>query len=71
MTVGEVISLLTKHSSGQDTTLMTKDVYDIEVTEDYIDVKFTNSNEQDYRIYKNGLWKYHYQLTKEERPTTW
>lgn len=57
MTVGEVISLLAKHSSGQDTTLMAKDVYDIEVTDDYVVIKFTNYSEQDYRIYKNGLWK--------------
>ena len=57
MTVGEVISLLANHSSGQDTTLMAKDVYDIEVTENYISIKFTNYREEDYRIYKNGLWK--------------
>lgn len=57
MTVGEVISLLAKHSSGQDTTLMAKDVYDIEVTDDYVVIKFTNYTEEDYRIYKSGLWK--------------
>ncbi len=57
MTVGEVISLLANHSSGQDTALMAKDVYDIEVTENYISIKFTNYSEGDYRIYKSGLWK--------------
>lgn len=50
MTVGEVIALLSKYASDEDTLLMRKSIYSIDVSDDGIQLYFTDWNTEDYFI---------------------
>ena len=50
MTVGEVIALLTKYCSDEDSLLMCRSIYSIDVHEQYITVYTMDSNSSDVII---------------------
>ena len=50
MTVGEVIALLTQYCSDEDSLLMCRGIYSIDVHENYITVYTTDSNSSDVII---------------------
>lgn len=58
MSIGEVISALSLRASSwsddADYLLMVKDVYDIKVHDDHIDISFTDDNTRDIRIGRDG-----------------
>lgn len=60
MTVGEIISLITKQASDldKDYLLMCKDVYSIDVIDGGIELSFVDGNTQNYTIYTDGTTTY-------------
>ena len=50
MTVGEVIALLTRYCSDEDSLLMCRSIYSIDVHENYITVYTIDSNSSDVII---------------------
>lgn len=50
MTVGEVIALLTQYCSDEDSLLMCKGIYSIDVHENYITVYTIDNNSSDVII---------------------
>lgn len=55
MTVGELIALLCKQASDDDTYLMAKDVYSISIYDDEISLYFTDRDIRNYSINRNGV----------------
>ena len=63
MNVGEVISALASCASNWDDDngdhlLMVKEIYGIDVQDDFIEVNFADGNERDIRISKDGTKSY-------------
>ena len=62
MNVGEIISALALCASSfdddKDRLLMLRDVYEIEVKDEYVEVHFIDSNTTDIRIFKDGRKEY-------------
>lgn len=50
MTVGELIALLCKQASDEDTYLMRKSIYSIDASDDGIQLYFTDRNTENYFI---------------------
>ena len=53
MTVGEVVSTLISQALREDETLLKKDIYCIDVSDDSIDLYFSDSSTEDYTIKLN------------------
>ena len=58
MNIGEVISALalcaSRWDDNKDHLLLLKGVYDISVTDEYIEVYFSDGNTEDVKIYQDG-----------------
>lgn len=56
MNIGEVISALVLCASSwdKDRLLLLKSVYDISVTDEYIEVYFSDGNTENVKIYQDG-----------------